>query len=613
MISSTTEDLVKEREIVDRAIKSFKFERYRAESMGSISRSPREVCEQMARDCDLLVLITGERYGWIIPDLGVSVTHREFEVARLENPKKILVYVKDVITREKGAEDFLHEVTEFSTGYFRRVPFKSLSELEEGVKEDMALWISERILAHRVNHQQSVPPSPIVRLTDDSVQHWKRLGLLIDADSYLILYKSRLLVPCTTDNVTVIGLSALYHRYGIWCWLAQVGRLEFSTKLLAEASQRPEHPIRIVAARCLGLIKGEEPTRRLVEMISDSHGSVRLAALESLGSGCGPEGVREVISLIRAWHPGERPRIVRALVNIGTQAAQAALLAIASSSDEEWGLRSAAAQGYLAIGGELAGYQLLELAATVPHAERWEAAALGKLADPRRLERLHELAKHRGIKVRIQATEALGQMNSQEAERILVSQLADKEWQVRLATVEALGKLNRAGVASELLQIARTESEAVTVKWAAIKSVAGILGRQALTELQQLSRSREHVLRAAAAESLAVVGGDSAFAIFKPLLADVNLKVRKTAVASLTGFGTPGAHAELLSLLRDPVWEIRELAAKGLAKLGGENDIEPLLALMHDNQRVKTAAAETLFQIDWGVYGQGIRAESLHS
>src|SRR4051794_34681491 len=81
MISSTIEDLKPERDAVDRAIRHFRFQRFRSELVGSLARSSREVCDELAKECDLYVLIVGRRYGWIVPDLNISVTEREYNVA----------------------------------------------------------------------------------------------------------------------------------------------------------------------------------------------------------------------------------------------------------------------------------------------------------------------------------------------------------------------------------------------------------------------------------------------------------------------------------------------------------------------------------------------------
>ena len=151
MISSTVKDLEPERDAVDRAIRDFRFQSFRTESIGSISRTPVDVCENLARECDLCVIIIGERYGWVIPRLDKSVTEREFEIARADNVHKILVYEKMVQSRESRAQGFLQRLKDFEEGYFLSQPFATSQELYESVKEDISLWITQQIAKGRTS------------------------------------------------------------------------------------------------------------------------------------------------------------------------------------------------------------------------------------------------------------------------------------------------------------------------------------------------------------------------------------------------------------------------------------------------------------------------------
>jgi ABC-type nitrate/sulfonate/bicarbonate transport system permease component len=147
MISSTIKDLEPERTVVAKAIADFRFERFRSESMGALSRSPETVCDEMARECDIYILIVGASYGWVIPHSNISVTEREYDVARASDPEKILVYVKNLPdgAREPRQEIFLNKATDFRTGYFRAKPFDSSDELATRVKDDLSILISDRI------------------------------------------------------------------------------------------------------------------------------------------------------------------------------------------------------------------------------------------------------------------------------------------------------------------------------------------------------------------------------------------------------------------------------------------------------------------------------------
>lgn len=154
MISSTIEDLRDERQAADEAVRHFQFERFRSETLGSLSRSPEEVCDEMAKECDLYILIIGERYGWVIPQLGISVTEREYNVARDCDGEKILVYVKALegAVREERETLFMERVTDFRSGYFRSGEFVSATELADKIRNDIAIWISDRLRQKQVSY-----------------------------------------------------------------------------------------------------------------------------------------------------------------------------------------------------------------------------------------------------------------------------------------------------------------------------------------------------------------------------------------------------------------------------------------------------------------------------
>jgi hypothetical protein len=145
MISSTVDDLVEEREAVDRAIRELKLTRFRAETFGSVPHSPKVICALLAEQCDIFVLIIGERPGYMIESEGISVVEFEFQVARAQNREKILVYVKDGVDRdhEPLLKEFLNRVEHFEEGYFRTL-FTTPDDLHNKVQGDVARWLRSK-------------------------------------------------------------------------------------------------------------------------------------------------------------------------------------------------------------------------------------------------------------------------------------------------------------------------------------------------------------------------------------------------------------------------------------------------------------------------------------
>jgi hypothetical protein len=147
MISSTVEDLGPEREVADRAIRKLNLTRWRSETFGSVPHPPKVVCEFLAQQCDIFLLIIGERYGHTMSD-GKSVVEFEYRTARAQNPQKILVYVKDVVDREPQQKEFLKCVQDFEHGYFRS-SFSTPDDLHDKIQSDIGRWLAWQVMQSR--------------------------------------------------------------------------------------------------------------------------------------------------------------------------------------------------------------------------------------------------------------------------------------------------------------------------------------------------------------------------------------------------------------------------------------------------------------------------------
>lgn len=147
MISSTVDDLIEEREVTERAIRELQLTGFRAETFGSVPHPPKVVCEFLAQQCDIFVLIIGKRYGHIMSD-GISVVEFEYRVARAQNPQKILVYIQDDVDREPRLTEFLKCVQDFDHGFFRSF-FTTPNDLHGKVQGNIARWLAWQVIQNR--------------------------------------------------------------------------------------------------------------------------------------------------------------------------------------------------------------------------------------------------------------------------------------------------------------------------------------------------------------------------------------------------------------------------------------------------------------------------------
>jgi hypothetical protein len=101
----------------------------RAEDLGATPASPQQACLELVRDCDLVVLLIGERYG-PIQGSGLSATHEEYREAREHKP--VLVFVQEPASREEQQAAFVEEIENWATGHFRNI-FSDAITLKEAV------------------------------------------------------------------------------------------------------------------------------------------------------------------------------------------------------------------------------------------------------------------------------------------------------------------------------------------------------------------------------------------------------------------------------------------------------------------------------------------------
>lgn len=139
-IGSTVDDLVEERDATAEAIRRLGLTEFRAEMFETPSQPLRDIYAYLAQECHVFILIIGERYGASIEVEGISVTEFQYQVARRENPEKILVYVKDDVIRDPRLHEFLTRVQEAAHVYIRS--FITPEELYREVQRGIADWLT---------------------------------------------------------------------------------------------------------------------------------------------------------------------------------------------------------------------------------------------------------------------------------------------------------------------------------------------------------------------------------------------------------------------------------------------------------------------------------------
>lgn len=104
----------------------------RAEDFPAAGHSPRNACLDGVQSADALVLLLGERYGFVGPS-GVAVTEEEYNEAQRCH-KRIMVFLEDVSNREPEQRAFVESVQGYVGGHWRKT-FRDRDELTRLVRE----------------------------------------------------------------------------------------------------------------------------------------------------------------------------------------------------------------------------------------------------------------------------------------------------------------------------------------------------------------------------------------------------------------------------------------------------------------------------------------------
>lgn len=129
-ISSLISGFEQQRAAARRAVTALRSQPVMAEDFGAQPSSPQIACLQGLRGSDLVVLILGERYGFVPAGSTISATHQEYREAR--GTKPVIAFVQQGVTPEPEQAAFIDEVQAWEGGLFRG-GFSTPDELQDGV------------------------------------------------------------------------------------------------------------------------------------------------------------------------------------------------------------------------------------------------------------------------------------------------------------------------------------------------------------------------------------------------------------------------------------------------------------------------------------------------
>lgn len=332
---------------------------------------------------------------------------------------------------------------------------------------------------------------------------------------------------------------------------------------LIQALKGKEYDVREAAAAALGMIGDARAVEPLVQALKDNSNfcdRVLKEAAEALGMIGDARAVEPLVQALKDKHPDVRNAAVKALTKIGKPSVE---LLIHALKDEEPYVRDLAAE-YRATD-----WAMKEIEKSWPDVRNAAAKALTQIGwQPKdEVEKIWYFLASR-------AWDKLVELGKPSVEP-LIQALKDKNWYVRVAAVEALGKIGDARATEPLIQAwmddeyesSSSSCSRLPMQWEISKKAAEALGKIGEPAVVPLIHALKYRKSDSALEVLKTLGKISVEPLIQALK-DEHRVVRKSAAVVLGEIGDKRVVEPLMQALKDNNYEVREAAAMVLGKIG---------------------------------------------
>ncbi|MEM4389500.1 MAG: HEAT repeat domain-containing protein [Candidatus Micrarchaeia archaeon] len=191
---------------------------------------------------------------------------------------------------------------------------------------------------------------------------------------------------------------------------------------------------------------------------------------------------------------------------------------------------------------------LLELRASESEARAAAAAELGELGLPSIVPHLIPLLEDNAWSVRLAALNALGKLNTRDARAAILRCLGDRYTRVRAEAVRWCGRLRMAESVEPLCRIL-LEEKLPFIRCAVATALGEIGSPRAIGPLVRVLKGSEHASRICAAQALGKIGGPAVVRALEDALKDRSAEIRREAATILRALGAtytprPPAHGK---------------------------------------------------------------------
>jgi hypothetical protein len=338
-VCSTFSDLSEERKGVLDAIRRLKLQHDSMEFFGARAEQPIETCLQEVRASDVLVVIVGQRYGSIAPDLGISFSEAEYrEGYRLKKP--CLVYMRDdnipilprhverdpekwrLLEKWKEALHSRHTVATFQDGSRLAVQVaadlaRTIQDLEEVTKaratarsESGTTLVADVTTVITEALGQGVPEASLLSAIRSSVS--SLLATLQKRETTLYLFHAqadhgqvRRVAEGLSDHVTVVIPEPQAHRLWMDIIERELSRADFAVFFISPHSGKDKRLMQSLRVAIFRQLSGEGGAIVLPVILADADVPPLLRQFQwiDLRGGDIEKAVGELLNAIRHWAP----------------------------------------------------------------------------------------------------------------------------------------------------------------------------------------------------------------------------------------------------------------------------------------------------------------------
>ena len=275
-ISSTMRDLANERDAVCQRLREFNFEPVNAEGWSPSGASSWETIAETIESCDIVILILGERYGWIpgsgpMSEKGLSVTHLEFrEAKRLDITVlpffKKLSYESDSTSDDAKRRDaFREEVAQWADGAFVG-HFDLARDLAQSAANSVVRLLTSDFLKLRVKSRAASVTTIISRLHAGVTGHAPRDPLSLPQELVNAVVRNQAILFAGAGMSLAAGLpsamAACSHLSQVFFpSIEDVSQLSFAQIAAAIESQYSRDALLEELAKLLNPPQGVSPTQ----------------------------------------------------------------------------------------------------------------------------------------------------------------------------------------------------------------------------------------------------------------------------------------------------------------------------------------------------------------